>query len=122
MSPTARGLADLYRVWDKELERLRRGQSDEAARSTRAAMPTGAVDVTALAAMQTPVDRAVANGSSIAILLEHRGASVVPGADAFAMVMAPALQSLAAKRKQSPPMNPWRGCFLARRSIHITRI
>ena len=67
-------------------------------------MPTGAVDVKALAAMQTPVDRAVANGSSIAILIEHRGASVVLGADTFAMVMAPALQSLAAKRKQSPPM------------------
>jgi hypothetical protein len=40
----------------------------------------------------------VPNGSSIAFLLEHRGASVLLGADAFPTVLVPAIQALAARR------------------------
>ena len=104
LSPNASRLADLYRVWDRELARLRSGETDKAERALPLTVPADAIDVKALAAKRTPVDHAVANGSSIAILLEHRGASVVLGADAFASVMVPALHSLAAKRKRSLPM------------------
>lgn len=40
------------------------------------------------------------NGSSIAILLEHQGASVLLSGDAFADVLVPEIQALAIKRGQ----------------------
>ncbi len=58
------------------------------------------LDIKALAARITATDRSAANGSSIAMLLEHRGASVLLGADAFPTVLVPALQALARQRKQ----------------------
>jgi hypothetical protein len=57
-----------------------------------------ALDPGVLADKVTAVDRAPANGSSIAFLLEHRGASVLLAADAFPTVLVPALQALARHR------------------------
>ena len=57
-----------------------------------------AMDLEALAAQTTVVDRAPANGSSIAFLLEHQGISVLLGADAYAPVLVEALQALSKHR------------------------
>ena len=46
-----------------------------------------------------PVPSGAPNGPSIAILLEHLGASVLLGADAFPTVLVPALQALALQRR-----------------------
>jgi hypothetical protein len=61
------------------------------------------LDVEALARPVTPEDRAPANGSSIAFLLEHRGASALLTADAFPSVLQRALASLASSRRQALP-------------------
>jgi hypothetical protein len=62
-------------------------------------------DIKALAYRVTPEDRAPTNGSSIAFLLEHRGASALLTADAFASVLQRALAALTASRRQALP---WR--------------
>jgi len=85
LSPTPARLADLYRVWDVELTRLRRKERDQSEPEPpvlRGPQPT----VAELAARVTPMDRAVPNGSSIAFLLEHRNRKIIewdPGADVF---------------------------------------
>ena len=61
------------------------------------------LDVEALARSVTPEDRAPANGSSIAFLLEHRGASALLTADAFPSVLQGALAALAGSRRQPLP-------------------
>lgn len=103
LSPTPDRLRDLYKVWAKELERLRRKQRDlpepEPA-ATRGAQP----DLEALAARVTPTDKAVPNGSSIAMLIEHQGASVLLSADAFPTVLVPALRALAQRRGIAGPV------------------
>lgn len=103
LSPTPDRLADLYKVWAKELERLCRKERDRAEpapAATRGEMP----NLEALAARMTPTDKAEANGSSIAMLLEHRGASVLLSADAFPTVLAPALAALARRRGIAGPV------------------
>lgn len=103
LSPTPGRLDALYQVWAKELERLRRKQRDHPESepsSTREAAP----GLEALAARNTPTDSAVPNGSSIALLVEHRGASVLLAADAFSTVLVPALQALAKRRGVSGPV------------------
>ena len=47
----------------------------------------------------------VPNGSSIAMLLEHKGASVLLSADAFPTVLVPALEALAKRRGIAGPMS-----------------
>ena len=103
LSPTPDRLRDLYKVWAKELERLRRKERDRAepdAPVTRGGLPS----LEALAARVTPTDKAVPNGSSIAMLLEHRGASVLLSADAFPTVLVPALAALAKRRGIAGPL------------------
>jgi beta-lactamase superfamily II metal-dependent hydrolase len=103
LSPTPDRLADLYRVWAKELERLRRKERERAESepgATRGELP----GIEALAARVTPTDKAVPNGSSIAMLLEHKGASVLLSADAFPTVLVPALAALAKRRGIAGPM------------------
>lgn len=96
LSPTRQHLDRLFTVWDRELEKLRARKPA----TPKEAVPVsrGRLDVEALASAVTTVDRAPANGSSIAFLLEHGGASVLLGADAFPNVLAPALQQLARTR------------------------
>lgn len=100
LSPTPDRLLALYKVWDKELERVRRKERDAAEAEPaikRGAGPT----LEELAARKTPIDAAVPNGSSIAFLLEHKGASVLLAADAFPTVLAPAIRALMARRGAS---------------------
>jgi beta-lactamase superfamily II metal-dependent hydrolase len=99
LSPTPDRLQALYAVWAKELEKLRRKERDPAETQAEPRPTRGAaLDLEALARKRTALDRAVANGSSIALLLEHQGASVLLSGDAFADVLVPEVQALAARR------------------------
>ena len=102
LSPTPERLTRLFKVWERELAKLGRVADTQ----TPVALPREAFnpDLHALARMATARDRAVANGSSIALLLEHRGASVLLAADAFAPVLAAALTALARSRGVALPM------------------
>ena len=100
LSPTPQQLEALWKVWATELARLRRRERDLPQPEPPASR--GAPDLEALARKRTAVDRAVPNGSSIAILLEHKGASVLLSGDAFAEVLVTELRALAGKRGLSP--------------------
>lgn len=99
LSPTPAQLEDLYKVWARELERLRRKERDApepepepAERRTRSA----SLDLQALADKRTSNDGSVPNGSSIALLIEHQGASALLCADAFPDVLVAQLKAIAA--------------------------
>ena len=100
LSPGPKQLANLFKVWDKELERLRRKEHDKAVDAEGATRGQVALDPKVLAAKVTSLDRAPANGSSIAFLLEHGDASVLLAADAFATVLVPAIGALLRARRQ----------------------
>lgn len=104
LSPTPQRLAVLARTWDREMERLRRREGDVAEPTGAMARGGGFPDLEALAAQVTPTDQAPANGSSIAFLLEHRGASLLLAADAFPTVLAAALRALARRRGTDGPL------------------
>jgi hypothetical protein len=104
LSPGPVQLERLFKVWDRELAKLRRKESDKPTAAVDATRGTVTLDPVALAARKSAVDRATANGSSIAFLLEHQGASVLLAADAFATVLAPALEALARHRKVPEPV------------------
>lgn len=96
LSPTPQRLERLFSVWDRELQKLRAKKPAKPKAVPPA--PRGRLDIEALASATTAVDRAPANGSSIAFLLEHGGASVLFAADAFPNDLAPALRQLARTR------------------------
>ena len=98
LSPTRQTLDALYRVWAKELPNVKMPLEPASID-----FPRGGLDVEALASRVTPEDRAPANGSSIAFLLEHRGASALLTADAFPSVLQRALAALATSRRQPLP-------------------
>jgi len=105
LSPAPEQLTRLYQVWGRELERLRRKEHDAiepepVVGATRGARPT----LEQLAARNTATDHAVPNGSSIAMLLEHQGASILLSADAFPTVLVPALNALAQRRQLQGPL------------------
>jgi len=101
LSPTPRRLARLATVWDRELADLRAKRSNTVAELERGGdFP----DLEALAAHASAKDQSAANGSSIAILLEHRGASALLAADSFATVLGSALLSLARHRASQVPL------------------
>jgi hypothetical protein len=100
LSPTPARLASLFKVWDRELERLRRKEVEQLQKPEAARRGAAPLDLEVLAGSVTKVDAAPANGSSIAVLLEHKGASVLLAADAFPTVLSPALQALARHRRQ----------------------
>lgn len=103
LSPSPQSLAALFKVWDRELARL--AASDEPAPlEAIASRGRSTLDLEALSARKTAVDRAPANGSSIAVLLEHKGVSVLLGADAYPTVLVPALKALAAHRGETLPL------------------
>lgn len=100
LSPTPSTLEALFKVWAAELRRARE-------RGTPEPIPGAArerLDLEALARKVTPVDRAPANGSSIAFLLEHEGVSLLLGADVHPTVAVPALKALAAQRGLALPL------------------
>lgn len=101
LSPTPRRLAGLAAVWDKELEKLQQRVSNTEPELDRGdEFP----DLEALAAHASSRDRSPANGSSIAILLEHNAASVLLAADAFGTVLGGALIKLARHRGVALPV------------------
>lgn len=93
LSPTRTTLDALYRVWARELPKVKLRPEPEPLLIER-----GAIDLEELAARKTAEDRAPANGSSIAFLLENRGATVLLTADAFPGVLSAALEALARHR------------------------
>ncbi len=101
LSPTPERLTRLFKVWERELSKLAKAPESK----VPLALPRSAFDpdLDALANRATAQDRAVANGSSIALLLEHLGVSVLLAADAFAPVLATALKALAQNRGVSLP-------------------
>jgi beta-lactamase superfamily II metal-dependent hydrolase len=101
LSPTPATLDKLFAVWARELAAL-----DKPARPKKVDAVSRGLDLPAvekLAAAKTPLDHAPANGSSIALLVEHRGASLLLGADAHAPVLVDALTALAAHRGRALP-------------------
>jgi beta-lactamase superfamily II metal-dependent hydrolase len=102
LSPTPASLATLFAVWNRELGKL--GRAEPAAPPQAAARDVAMLDVARLAAKVTAVDHAPANGSSITLLVEHAGASVLLGADAHPTVLIPALKALAAHRGLALPL------------------
>lgn len=104
LSPTPERLQDLYKVWDKELERLRLKERETPGHVEPMPRDLASLDLKALAAKITATDKSVPNGSSIAVLLEHQGASVLLGADAIPTVLVPALTALSKRRGLSGPL------------------
>ena len=100
VSPTPDSLVNLYRVCEKTLPNIKTPSEPEPID-----MPTtrGALDIDAVAGLPTPEDGAPANGSSIALLLEHGGAPALLTADAFPSVLQHALAALATSRRQQLP-------------------
>jgi len=94
LSPDAHHLSALARTWSAVLRKARAG--------TRAIggpdRPRALKDLQALAAENSPKDDSVPNGSSIGLLVEHRGASVVLAGDGFGAVLAEGLAAVAADR------------------------
>jgi beta-lactamase superfamily II metal-dependent hydrolase len=94
LSPDPARLKALWKVWDRTLAQLQPPALPKGGRLQPKALPA---DLASVAGRSMP-DRAVANASSIAFLLEHGGASVLLCADAVPGVLLPALKGLAARR------------------------
>jgi hypothetical protein len=102
LSPTPERLAQLLPVWDAELKRLRCHESNT--EEEREAIATKFPDLEALAAHKFRPDDSPTNGSSIAILIEHQGASMLLAADAFATDLGISLLELAEHRGLPHPL------------------
>ena len=94
LSPTTERLRALATVWHAAVRDATRGDKEV----DQPDVPAPLTDLASLAAEKAPKDGSVPNGASIALLLEHRGASVVLGADAFGAVLGAGLSGLAAHR------------------------
>jgi beta-lactamase superfamily II metal-dependent hydrolase len=94
LSPTSKRLKALGRKWFDAIDEAKRGSGEE--EQPDVILPLG--DLVSIAADSTPKDGGVPNGSSIALLVEHRGASVVLGADAWGNVLGAGLAGVAAAR------------------------
>jgi hypothetical protein len=94
LSPTTKLLTRLGATWSKSL----RAALDENDRGVGPDVLGPLDDLVRLAEARTPQDSSVPNGSSIALLVEHRGASIVLGADGYGAVLAAALLGVARSR------------------------
>ncbi len=94
LSPNAPRLAALGKVWFQTLDKALHPDGKRPL-----PVPPGPLgDLTVLAARRTAKDSTVPNGSSIALLVEHRGASLVLAADAFGPVLVESLRAVAQAR------------------------
>lgn len=98
LSPTMKRLACLFDKWDEAVARAERGERDEP--DAPPPPPADLTDLAELARTRTDADRSVANGSSIALLLEYRGATALLTGDAFANVLGAALLGLTRSRNR----------------------
>lgn len=102
LSPGATELSGLLPEWEDTLRRLAAGEpdSDAESRDRRERGPTTRppIDLTSLAAEPFEGDTSAPNASSITVLVEHRGASILLAADAFPEVYGPSLAALLASR------------------------
>jgi beta-lactamase superfamily II metal-dependent hydrolase len=97
LSPTLKRLTSLRAEWRRALEKAREGLPEVA--PPRRVEPLAKLDdLESLAAKATANDGSAPNGSSIGLLLEHRGASCLLSGDAFSKVLSEGLEGLAAAR------------------------
>ena len=101
LSPTRERLAKLRKVWDRELERLEMEPvlEDRPALQPDALGPSR-IDVEALAETPYEPDRGEANGSSIALLAEYDGRSILLSGDAFAPLLETTIPRLLRQRDE----------------------
>jgi hypothetical protein len=100
LSPSPTQLAELRPVWEREVRAagLVPGVAPQPAPAAPGVLREGPLDPEQLAARRFSGDPSEANGSSIAFLAEHDGASVLFTGDAFPEVVARSLRRLAADR------------------------
>jgi hypothetical protein len=94
LSPDRKRLAALARKWSAIMREAR----SEPRAIGGPDRPRRLGDLATLAAQHSPKDDSAPNGSSIGLLIEHRGASVVLAGDGFGDVLAAGLQAVAAAR------------------------
>jgi beta-lactamase superfamily II metal-dependent hydrolase len=105
LSPTPKRLEALTKRWHQEYAAMFISNRREVRSSTAPLSPD---DITSIAALEelanrkSPTDTSVPNGSSIAVLVEHRGCRVLLTGDAFAPVVGGALFTLAHHRGEEP--------------------
>jgi Metallo-beta-lactamase superfamily len=100
LTPAPRRLGRLRTKWEHEQGRLRRGEPSE--QEEPPAPPASLDDLDKLATVKTAPDTSVANGSSIALLLEHRGTRCLLCGDAFVPDLRESLSALADERGGGP--------------------
>ena len=105
LSPTPPKLKDLGETWEKEIEALglKPGDADAVRKRFLAHKDNVSTseNVTELAQEDFNPDSAEANGSSIAVLAEYQGKSVLLGADAHAPVLVETINLLLRQRRIS---------------------
>lgn len=94
LSPTADRLAALAKTWFAVVDRALHPPQERPTPD----LPGPLGDLATLAAKRTAKDTATPNGSSIAVLIEHRGASVLLAGDAFGPVLVESLAAVARAR------------------------
>lgn len=108
LSPTPERLAKLRPVWEdvqRKAGLLPGGEAgpeerEEAPRAAPAALSGPGQDLKALAAQAFEPDRTEANGSSIAVLLEHAGKSCLLGGDAHPDVLKESIRKLIGRKRR----------------------
>ncbi len=100
LSPTKDKLATLARKWKAEIEQrgLTVGKATDFTQFL-GTTPSTSTDVDKLADAPFKADTAAPNGSSIAVLAEYQGKSVLLGADAHAPLLVASIQKLLKQRK-----------------------
>jgi beta-lactamase superfamily II metal-dependent hydrolase len=100
LSPYWGELQRLQITWEKAIESLRE-QEKKPLRSTKSGLTLGQhLDIHELSETPFEEDLADANGSSIALLAEHKGTAVLLAADAFPKVLVNSINRLLRDRKQ----------------------
>ncbi|HEX3131661.1 MAG TPA: MBL fold metallo-hydrolase [Thermoanaerobaculia bacterium] len=101
LSPTRERLADLRIAWERELEAFEAGDTEAAMAYLQArprfqpdALGPERIDVEELAEQPFEPDDSAANGSSIALLAEYEGKTLLLGADAFSPVLESSIRRL----------------------------
>jgi beta-lactamase superfamily II metal-dependent hydrolase len=100
LSPQPQQLKKLAPAWSRELKRagLEPGTPVDYSRFLKGT-PTQSTDVDELAATPFASDAGLPNGSSIGLLAEFKGASIILGADAHAPVLVDSIRKLMKERK-----------------------